>query len=157
MGGSGGGRGTPIGNYSDLKRLAADELRRAESGAPNVFISFAKEDEQAVQALRAQAKKDLSEIEFQDWSVKTPYDSESAGYIRSRIEDRIRHSSMTVVYLSQSTAESQWVAWEVATSVKLGKKVVAVHKERTPPKKIPGFVASNKIEVVPWSKLKDKL
>ena len=48
---------------------------------------------------------------------------------------------MTVVYLSASTAHSEWVKWEVEKSLALGKRVIAMHASDTPPATLPNWVS----------------
>jgi hypothetical protein len=106
MGGGGGGSRS-IGDIQSLVDTAKKELRDGEqAGKKNVFISFAMEDETTVNALRASTKNPKSPIEFNDWSVKEPIDSERAAYIRQKIADRIAHCSATVVFLSSNTEVS---------------------------------------------------
>ena len=81
---------------------AKQELERAKAARRNLFISFAAEDIDEVNLLRGQAKNDKSEIDFVDRSVRVPYDSKRADYIRQRISERIRQSSMTVVLVFRS-------------------------------------------------------
>lgn len=149
MGGGGGGGWNQLGNISALEQKARDALT---SGKRNVFISFATEDINEVNLLRAQAKNDNSDIEFNDHSVRAPYDSERAEYIRQKIAERINRSSVTVVYVSDKTVESRWVSWEVQKSLELGKKVVAVHAGDRFTGRQPSWLKSG-IKMVPWSKL----
>lgn len=154
MGGSGGGGWNRLGDVRSLEEKARAALT---GGKRNVFISFATEDLNEVNLLRAQAKNDNSDIEFNDHSVRAPFDSERAEYIRRKISERIERTSITVVYLSGSTAQSRWVAWEVQKSLELGKKVVAVHAGDSFSEKRPGWVKDNGIKVVPWSQLASEL
>ncbi|KII15430.1 TIR domain-containing protein [Phaeobacter sp. S60] len=150
MGGGGGGGWNQLGNISALEQKAREALT---SGKRNVFISFATEDINEVNLLRAQAKNENSDIEFNDHSVRAPYNSERAEYIRQKITERINRSSVTVVYVSDKTAESRWVGWEVQKSLELGKKVVAVHAGDRFTGRQPSWLTKNGIKMVPWSKL----
>ena len=154
MGGSGGGGWNRLGDVNSLERKAREALA---GGRRNVFISFANEDVDEVNLLRAQAKNENSDIEFNDHSVRAPYDSKRAEYIRQKISERISRCSTTVVYLSNSTANSRWVKWEVERSQELGKKVIAVHSGGKYSGERPDWLQSNKIKVVPWSKLPTEL
>jgi hypothetical protein len=157
--GGGGGRGrTTLGDISGLVDKAKDELRRAENAQKrNIFLSFAYEDVDEVNLLRGQAKNENSNIEFNDWSVREPYESSRADYIKQRIGERISQCSVTVVYISAETAASAWVNWEIEESFRRGKKVLAVHKGDVPPANLPSAVTSNKVRVVPWSRLGESL
>jgi hypothetical protein len=152
MGGGGGGRSLTPAELERLTKVAKDSLKNAaQPGKRNVFISFVAEDLADVNLLRGQAKNENSNIEFNDWSVKEPFDSKNAEYIKRGIRERIRQSSVTVVYVSEKTAQSQWVDWEVRESIALGKGVVAMYKGTTAPSIPPAAIVEHKIPVVPWN------
>ena len=139
----GGGGGTPsnIPNVQWLINKAKEELRKGEErGTRNVFISFAYEDVDTVNMLRAQAKNDNLPIEFNDWSVSGPIDSEQAPYIKQKIAERIDRASVTVVFLSKDTKNSEWVKWEVEESLHRGKHVIGVHPEGAKPRTLPDVI-----------------
>jgi antiphage defense system Thoeris ThsB-like protein len=157
MGGNGGGGSSSrrtLGNLSSLEQKAKQAL---SSERRNVFISFAFEDIDHVTLLRGQAKNENNDLEFIDRSLHEPYDSKNADYIRSKLTERINQTSVTVVYLTDDAAKSPWVQWEVKKSLELGKTVIATHAKDAAPKSVPQWVADNKIKVVPWSGLADKL
>lgn len=154
MGGSSTGGWSRLGDVRSLEQKAKAAL---QEGKRNVFISFATEDMNDVNLLRAQSKNENNDIEFNDHSVREAYDSEQAEYIRRKIAERINRSSVTVVYLSDSAAKSDWVQWEVQKSLDLGKKVVAVYKGQKYSGTVPKWVAENGIKTVAWSKLSDEL
>lgn len=154
MGGGGGGGWNQLGNISSLEQKAREALAE---GKRNVFISFVAEDIAEVNLLRAQAKNENNDLEFNDHSVRAPYDSERADYIRQKITERINRSSVTVVYISDKTAGSRWVKWEVKKSLELGKKVVAVHAGERFTGRKPSWLVENGINMVPWSKLAPEL
>ena len=154
MGGGGGGGWDTLGDIRALEQKAKDALK---GGKRNVFISFATEDTDEVNLLRGQAKNENSDIEFNDYSVREPIDSERAEYIKQKITERISRASVSVVFVSGNTSQSQWVKWEVEKSRELGKKVVAVHTGSKPPKQLPEWISRLQIKVVPWSKLSREL
>lgn len=149
-------RGRSLGDTSKLEERAKEILKQG-SGKCNVFISFAFEDIDEVNLLRAHAKNENSDIEFNDRSVHEPYDSTRADYIREKLSDRMNQCSTTVIYLSEATASSEWVTWEVTKSLEMGKRVIAVHASDSPPSRIPDVIRANNIEIIPWSKLADRL
>lgn len=152
MGGGGGGRGLTPDELRNLEQRAKESLKEGDGGGKrNVFISFSSEDLDEVNLLRGQAKNENSNIEFNDWSLKEPFDSEKADYIKRGIRERIRQSSVTVIYVSDKTADSKWVDWEIRESLAMGKGVVAMHKGNTPPKRLPKSITDNQIKVVPWN------
>lgn len=153
MGGTGGSGG----------RLSREELRVLEETARaslkgaaqpkrrNVFISFAQEDLAEVNLLRGQAKNEDSNLEFNDWSLRKPFDSEDAEYIKRGIRERIRQSSVTVCYVTENTAKSKWMDWEIRESIKLGKAVIAMYKGGSPPRNLPTAIKDLGIKLIPWS------
>lgn len=152
MGTGGGGRGLTPDEIRALEEVAKRTLKSAASPAKhNVFISFVAEDLDEVNLLRGQAKKEESDLEFNDWSVREPFDSKNADYVKRGIRERIRQSSVTVVYVSQDTHKSPWVNWEIRESIAMGKGVIAMHKGDKPPSKLPAAIMEHKIKVVPWN------
>jgi len=157
MGGGGGSSSFGPGDLDALLKKAREQLDRAMEGRRNVFLSFAAEDLDDVNLLRGQSKNERSDLEFNDWSVKEPYDSKRADYIKQKISERIAQSSATVVYLSAHSASSQWVNWEVEESLRQKKTVIGVYKGTNSPGNLPASVVKNEIKVVPWSELSKEL
>ena len=152
MGGASGGP-RRIGEVRQLIEKAKQELKAKR----NVFISFAHEDLDEINLLRGQAKNDNVPIEFNDWSVTEPYNSERAAYIKANISDRIAQSSVTIVYISEHSSESEWVEWEIARSLELGKNVIGVYKGTSRPGlTFPALTRPN-IKWVPWRDLASEL
>lgn len=150
MGGSSGGGYSRLGDVKGLEQKAKEALK---GGRKNVFLSFSVKDIDEVNLVRAHAKNENSDIEFNDRSVREPYNSERAEYIRSRLKERINQASTTVVYVSENTARSDWVKWEVETSLSLGKRVIAMYKGDHPPKSPPGWMNDQRITAVAWKDL----
>ena len=92
----------------------------------HVFLSFVAEDLDGVNLFRGQAANKNSALAFDDYSVKVPYNSQDATYIRSQITEKIRSASVTICLIGQTTATSAWVEWEIQKSVELGNKVIGV-------------------------------
>ena len=135
-----------------FERFAKEVIEEGNGGKIcNVFISFDSDDLDEVNLLRGQAKNENSNIEFNDYSLKAPFNSKNADYIKRGIRERIRQSSVTVVYLTDKTADSEWVNWEIRESIALGKGVLAMHKGDVPPKRLPKAINENNIDVLPWN------
>ncbi len=152
MGGGGGGSSLTPEELKRLQDLARERIR--EETQPirrNVFISFSSDDLDTVNLLRGQSKNENLDLEFNDHSLKAPFDSENAEYIKRGIREKIRQSSVTLVYVSENTAGSKWVNWEIKESFRLGKGVVAVHSGEKPPSRLPSELTSRGISPVRWS------
>jgi hypothetical protein len=136
----------------DLKRrrVLARKKRTPEGGSRNVFISFTNEDKPMVELLRGQAQKEDTTVDFNDWSLRAPFDSERADYVRKGIRERIKQASLTLVYVSDHAARSKWVNWEVEESVKLGKKVVGIYQGEIP-RQLPSAIKKHRIRIIAWS------
>lgn len=156
MGGGGGYRS--IGDIQSLVDKAKEELRKGDqTGKKNIFISFAYEDIDTVNLLRGQAKNENSPIEFNDWSISEPINSERAPYIKQKISERIAQSSLTVVFLSDATSKNEWVSWEIEVSLKMGKKILGVYPKDSKPKTYPDAIKANKIKCIPWPQLAETI
>lgn len=151
-GGSGRSQRLPDDSYDKLAQTARDALRDgAQPYKRNVFISFDSGDLAEVNLLRGQAKNDNIPLEFNDYSLKKPFNSEDADYIKRGIRERIRQASVTVVFLTDNTAQGDWVDWEIRESIKLGKGVIAMYKGDSPPQNLPPALKEFGIEPVPWN------
>lgn len=133
-----------------LQKVVEEAFNEAKPEKRNVFISFDHRDLSEVNLLRGQVKNANNDLEFSDYSLKEPYDSDKADYIKSGIRERIRQSSVTVVYLTENTHESEWVEWEARESLRLGKGVICVHKGDGVPSRRPKFVHELNLKVVKW-------
>lgn len=149
--GGGGGYGFSQRDKTILEKKAKEAITKAgEQPTRNVFISFSHEDMDEVNLLRGQAKNDSNELEFSDYSVKTPFDSEDAQYIQRKITEKIEKSSVTMVYLSEKSMNSDWVKWEIEKSISMGKGVIAVYKGDSAPANLPSHISDNVSSIVPW-------
>lgn len=148
-GGSGGGLlGSDIKSLEDKVRQRLAEAKADVSR--HLFISFAHEDLGDVNLLRGQAKNEKVDLQFDDHSVKEPYDSTAADYIKRQIREKIDCCSVTMVYLTENSASSKWVNWEIEESIKRGKGVIGVYKGTAPPAKVPPAFQQNGCKAVKW-------
>lgn len=149
--GGGGGYGFSPSDKKTLEDKAKDRLKKAGEGKKrNIFISFSHDDLNEVNLLRGQAKNDSSDLEYADHSVKEPFNSENAEYIRRKIREKIENASVTMVYLSAKSMKSDWVRWEIEQSKTMGKGVIAVYQGDKPPGNIPSHIKNNVSDIVPW-------
>ena len=118
--------------------------------ARNVFLSFVEEDIYLVNLFRGQAKNENNDMEFSDYSVKEPFDSENADYIKQQIRNLIKKVSVTLCLVGETTYKSRWVNWEIKTSVELGKGLVGVKLHSSPKDIIPQALKDNGAEIVDW-------
>jgi DNA-directed RNA polymerase subunit L len=119
--------------------------------ARNVFLSFVEEDLNLVNLFRGQAKNENNDLEFSDYSVKEPFDSENADYIRQEIRNLIKKVSVTLCLIGETTYKSRWVDWEIKTSAELGKGLVGVRLYSSSKDIVPQSLIDNKAEIVDWN------
>ena len=148
-GGSQGGGGIPPEDLRPIADRVRGILREGDQPKKNVFLARAYEDEDEVNLLRGQAKNPDTNFEFNDWSLREAFDSEHAEYIKRGIRERIRHSSVTLVYLSPHSAASRWVDWEIRESLRQGKRVTGVYVGSEPPNLPPAFGEFG-LKSIPW-------
>ncbi len=164
MGGSGGSYSSyQPKDVEKLEEIARKEIEKKkdpqDTPRRRVFISFQSDDLNEVNLFRGQAKNEDSELDFIDSSLKVPFNSENAEYIKRGIRDRIDQCSVTVVFIGEKTHESEWVDWEIRESIRRGKGVVAMTSSDDPSLKLPKAVKEYNIKVVPWKhkKIKDAI
>lgn len=120
--------------------------------AKHVFLSFVVEDKHLVDLFRGQAKNKNSDLEFDDYSVTEPFDSDNADYIRRKITEKIRRASITICLIGETTYKSRWVKWEIEKSHDLGKRLLGVRLHSDPTKDItPPAVSAARARVVNWN------
>lgn len=150
MGGSYGG-GLLGSDIRDLEKKIKERLKDAQKDTNrHIFISFDHDDLDEVNLLRGQAKNQATDLQFDDYSVKEPFDSSNSDYIKRNIREKIDHCSVTLVYLTEKTASSKWVNWEIEESIKKGKSVVGVYKGDSVPAKLPTAFKNKGCTSVKW-------
>jgi hypothetical protein len=133
-----------------MRREALRRVARRRQMVKHVFLSFVVEDKPRVELFRGQAKNKNNDLEFDDYSVQTPFDSSDAAYIRRQIKERINSASVTICLIGQLTASSKWVDWEVQTAVDLAKNVFGVRLYGDKNHTVPNALTRNGKKVYGW-------
>jgi len=94
--------------------------------AIRAFLSFVEEDLNLVNLFRGQAKHQDNDLEFDDYSIKIPFDSNNAEYIGRGIAEQIKLATMTVCLYGPTTYQSGWVNWELNKALQFGKPLLGV-------------------------------
>lgn len=93
----------------------------------NLFISFAQEDREQLESLRALAKNPEHKLEFHDRSelepvkdragtpLPYPPNDHRADSVRKELKKLFDKATKMVVIVGESTHESQWINWEIRT------------------------------------------
>lgn len=114
--------------------------------AKNVFLSFAMEDKTLVDLFRGQAKNQRNDLEFNDHSVKEPFESAW----KTNVKEKISRCSTVICLIGLRTWESEAVKWEIEEAIRQGKKVFGVKLSSTV-FLYPRAISSNNIKVVEWN------
>lgn len=83
---------------------------------PRAFISFEMEDRWARDFLAQHAKDGNNDVQFIDYSVKSPFDSSW----KTQCRERIARTKGTIVLIGETTWKSEAVLWEIAETVRQG-------------------------------------
>lgn len=97
------------------------------SDIKNIFISHVHEDDALLPKLKSLMNG--SGMEVRDGSINSdkPNNATNPEYIKQAyLRPRIQWASTLVVLITNETAQSDWVNWEIQCAVELGKQVVGV-------------------------------
>jgi|SRR5208283_4414077 len=145
--------GRPV--YSDkrFESVAATEYKSQKSlkdysknQKPKVFISFNMDDEAQVNLLRHQAKNS-EQLEFDDRSLKEPFDEKW----KTQCAERIERSHILVVAIGEKTHEREAVNWEIRKAHELGVPVIGMRIYSDKDHKIPPAMKEHGDKVIPWN------
>lgn len=117
-----------------------------------IFLSFKIEDKPYVDGIRLMRFHPGTSLDFYDESVRTPYNSVDAGYIRGKIKAKIERCSRTICLLGDQTHTSKWVNWELETARAYGHQILIMGRKNGPNRlKLPTAVSDLKWYI--WSPL----
>lgn len=116
-----------------------------------VFLSFVEEDLRLFNLFSGLAKNQNNSLEFSNHSVKVPFNSQNAEYIRQEISKKINLVSVLVCLVGYTTHTSNWVAWEIETAKKLGKGIVGVRLHSNNRDVIPQVLQNSCHYIVDWN------
>jgi antiphage defense system Thoeris ThsB-like protein len=94
--------------------------------AIRAFLSFVQEDLDLVNLFRGQARNQRFDLEFDDYSIKVPFNSSNVDYIGRGITDQIRLATLTICLYGPTTWQSEWVIWELNKTIEMGKPIMGV-------------------------------
>ena len=119
--------------------------------AKHAFLSFVEDDLQLVELFRGQAKNANIDLEFDDYSIKVPINSDNASYVKSQIRNKIDGVSVTLCLIGRNTHNSDWVDWEIEESNDMGKGIVGVRLHSDSSDRIPNALSDADAEIVDWN------
>ena len=117
----------------------------------HVFLSFDNDDSLLVELFRGQVKNDKLVLEFADYSIKDPINSQNAQYVKREIREKIRMSSAIICLVGRSTHRSRWVEWELETGHGMGKCLIGVRLHSDHGDIAPKPLIEHDADVVDWN------
>lgn len=90
------------------------------------FLSLVEDDLKLVTLFGATPRTTALTWRFADHSIREPFDSTDAVYIRRGITSQLNPASITICRYGPPTYTSPWVFWERGKSLELGKPVMGV-------------------------------
>lgn len=114
--------------------------------AKNVFLSFAMEDKTLVELFRGQAKNRNNDLEFNDHSVKEPFENAW----KTNVKAKINRCTVVICLIGSNTWRSDAVNWEIEESLRQGKKIFGVRLNDNS-WVYPTAITNNRINVVGWN------
>ncbi len=116
-----------------------------------VFISFQHDDlDQAKGFALLQWNKNI-DFNFRGRHLLSPVDSENDSYIRQKIREMMRGTSVTVVLIGDHTKDSEWVEFEVQESIARRNAVVGIRLKDHDNTTIPDVLKQNNCKVINWN------
>ncbi len=101
------------------------------------------EDRNQVNGVRLMNSNKAMDLDFYDESVRVAYKSTNADYIRRKIREKISRCSATVCFLGETTHQSEWVNWELQTTLQMDKEVLLMGLPRGPQRLTLPAIVSN--------------
>lgn len=91
-----------------------------------VFISFQNEDRAEANGFNLLHWEKKVDIEFVGRHLLDPVNDKNETYIRSKITEKLKGTSVTVVLIGDKTYDSKWVQWEIEQSLEKGNAIIAI-------------------------------
>lgn len=111
---------------------------------PRAFISFEMEDKWARDFLAQHAKDERNDVDFYDYSVKDPFDSQW----KTKCAERIALTKGTIVLIGKTTWKSEAVLWEIQETIRQGHYMFGIQIKSGEIYTVPGGLPHQ--HVIPW-------
>lgn len=113
------------------------------------FISFEAEDKPQNDGLSLLAKSRNYELESHHESVRTAIDNVNALYSRTWTCQKIDRSGVVLCLVNDDQHTSNWVPWELETTIALGRPIAATAIKRPQQATLPAPIR-NRVSPYPW-------
>jgi hypothetical protein len=93
------------------------------------------------------------DVDFVGRHLLDPVDSSNVAYIREKVREQLKGTSVTVVLIGSQTANSEWLEWEIDESLSKGNGILGIRLD--PNAVVPEGIASCGAEVLNWYQPED--
>jgi hypothetical protein len=80
----------------------------------------------------------------------SPVDSKDPNYVRTKIREQLKGSSVVVVLIGQNTASSDWVDYEVREGMEDRKGIIGIRLKGAETAEVPPALTEAGVKVVNW-------
>lgn len=95
-----------------------------------VFISYEHDGEfEFISGIRGMLANTNINVHFYDESVKEEINSKNASYVKQKINEKIKRSSVLLCIIGKDTHSSEWVRWEIEKAWSLNKKIIFMRRK----------------------------
>ena len=113
-----------------------------------IFISYQHRDQMKAKGFNLLRWNKNVDLEFVGRHLLDPVDSSNADYIRARIKEQLTGTSVTIVLIGKTTAESTWVSDEIRWSQEKGNGLLGIRLDDAGP--TPQELVDAGAEVIDW-------
>jgi hypothetical protein len=124
-----------------------------------IFISYQHDDQMQAKGFHLLRWNNNVDVDFQGRHLLDPVKSTDTDYVKRCVRDQLTGTSVLVVLIGQKTAESDWVAWEIAEARSMGKGIVGIRLKGAEKAAVPEGLVEAGAEVIEWdpSKFNDAI
>jgi hypothetical protein len=116
-----------------------------------VFISYNHHDQMQAKGFNLMSYNKHLDVDFTGRHWLDPVKSTDPAYISRKVKEQIDGSSATVVLIGARTADSEWVAKEIAWSIEKGNGVLGIRLDPDLP--LPPALTEAGAEILEWSEV----
>ena len=119
-----------------------------------IFISFQHGDKMKGKGFNLLQYNKNVEVEFTSRHFLDPVKSKDKDYVKQKVQEQIKGTSVTVVLIGKDTKDSKWIPWEIEQSIKNDNGIVAIRLPGASP--LPKSCSVQKAlddvatETIPW-------
>lgn len=117
--------------------------------ARRVFISYQHRDRMQAKGFNLLRWNKNVDVEFVGRHLLDPVDSTNRQYIRTKIKEQLRNTSVTIVLIGANTAKSDWVADEVQWSLEKGNGILGIKLGTA--RAVPQALTDCGAEIINWN------